>query len=274
MVPIKILIVEDLANIRKMIDMSLPADVFEKKFATDGQTALDIYQAWQPEIIMLDIGLPVVSGFNVLKTIREKYGDHETAIIMQTSQSDKSDIVECSRFGIQGYIAKPFSTLDLARRIVENYYAVNGERSREAADVLMQLKKAPKTVVVEKKDVLGEAEEEYLKELNACLKEGPLTEMQRKLLSRQAAKQGIAPERAAELENKAQNKKVSYTEAEVEYMEEIDICMEDGKISADARKIINRHRIKLGITDLRALELEETVAKKKAAPVPEEGKKE
>lgn len=263
MIPIKTLIVEDMAAISKMIDLALPADVFEKKFAADGQTALDIYQSFQPEIILLDIGLPVISGYNVLRTIREKFDDRQTTIIMQTSQTDKTDILECSRFGIQGYIAKPFSSLDLARRVLENFSVGNRQRAQEAVAVLNQLKKAPKAPVAEKKDALAEAEEEYLKELAACLKDGELTEIQRKLLQRQATKLGIDPERAAELETMAQNKRAQYTEAELEYMEEIDICLEDGKISADARKIINRHRIKLGISELRAAQLETVVAKKK-----------
>lgn len=265
MIPIKTLIVEDTAGICKMIDLALPADVFEKKFANDGQTALDAYQSFQPEIILLDIGLPVISGYNVLRTIREKFGDKQTTIIMQTSQTDKTDILECSRFGIQGYIAKPFSTFDLARRVLENFSGGNRQRVQEAVNVLNQLKTAPKTPVAEKKDVQAEAEEEYLKELAACLKEGDLTDMQRKLLLRQAAKLGIDPARAALLETIAQNKQAQYTEAELEYMEEIDICLEDGKISADARKIISRHRIKLGISELRAAQLETAVAKKKEA---------
>jgi DNA-binding response OmpR family regulator len=272
MIPIKILIVEDLANIRKMIDMSLPGDVFEKKFATDGKSGLDTYQAWHPEIILLDIGLPVVSGFNVLKMIREQYGDRNTAIIMETSQADKTNIIQCSKYGIQGYIAKPFSTADLAKKIVDYYGTVNAERAKGAVDVLAQLKTTQKQQSEEKKEATAGPEIEYMKELKLCLKEGPITEIQRKLLLRQAGKLGINHQRADELEKIAESKQVQYTEAEVEYMEEIDICMEGGKVSDDAKKILNRHRIKLGITDKRAIELEEAIAKKKNEPAQKEEK--
>lgn len=265
MIPIKILIVEDMANIRKLYDLSLIQNVFDKQFAPDGQTALDTYALWKPDIILLDIGLPVLSGFMVLKHIREKLGDRKTTIIMQTSRSEKGDIVECAKYGIQGYITKPFAPAEVGNRILEYYGRTESQRAKEALEALEEFKKAANPVSTE---TTSDVEEKYLAEVLSCLAEGPISETQRKLLNHMAGKFGISAERAAALEHIINQVKVSYTPAEMEYMEELDLCMEGGTISDDARKILDRHRMKLAISEKRANELEIAVTKKKApAPV-------
>ncbi|TBR20957.1 MAG: response regulator [Candidatus Nitrosotenuis sp.] len=99
--------------------------MYDKKIATNGREALEIYEAWQPDLIVLDIVMPEVTGYTALRQIREmeKTNGRQTAIVMATALSDKSDIVDCARIGIQGYIIKPFKHTDIATRL-ENYYAV------------------------------------------------------------------------------------------------------------------------------------------------------
>lgn len=109
----KLLIVEDVRLIQKIIDRALSDSVFEKRFAGDGGKALEVYEAWHPDIILLDVMLPVMAGFSVLKEIRTNIGDKSTTIIMHTSITEKSDIIKFMKLGIQGYVVKPFDQKEI-----------------------------------------------------------------------------------------------------------------------------------------------------------------
>lgn len=127
---LKILLVDDSKVVMQIYKEALSDDLYEKRFAMNGQDALNFYKTWKPDIILLDIVLPVTTGYSALKEIRriEKDTGVRTAVIMVTSLADKSDISDCARLGIQGYIVKPFQSSDLVKK-VEQYYAayVNGK---------------------------------------------------------------------------------------------------------------------------------------------------
>lgn len=120
----KMLLVDDSKLVLDLYKLGLSDDLYDKKTATNGREALDIYESWHPDMIVLDIVMPEVTGFTALKQIREleKANGRNTAIVMATALSDKSDIVDCARVGIQGYIIKPFKHTDIASRL-EGYYA-------------------------------------------------------------------------------------------------------------------------------------------------------
>lgn len=120
----KILLVDDSKLVLDLYNLGLSDDLYDKKTATNGREALDIYESWHPDMIVLDIVMPEVTGFTALKQIREleRSNGRATAIVMATALSDKSDIVDCARIGIQGYIIKPFKHTDIAARL-EGYYA-------------------------------------------------------------------------------------------------------------------------------------------------------
>ncbi len=121
---LKILLVDDSKVVMQIYKEALSDNLYEKRFAMNGQDALNFYRTWQPDLILLDIVLPVTTGYSALKEIRriEKDTGTRTAIIMVTSLADKSDINDCARLGIQGYIVKPFQATELAAKI-EHYYA-------------------------------------------------------------------------------------------------------------------------------------------------------
>lgn len=121
MANLKLLVVEDDASTVKLYDRALPDELFDKRFATNGQEGLDMYKEWSPQIILLDIGLPVLTGYNVLREIRETCEDKDVVIIMVSSLSTKEDIMDCLKIGIEGYIVKPFDLKELPGLVVEYY---------------------------------------------------------------------------------------------------------------------------------------------------------
>jgi DNA-binding response OmpR family regulator len=122
---IKLLIAEDDESTLALYDKGLSKDMFEKRFAMNGQDALDIYHAWKPDIVVLDIVMPVMTGYSVLQEIRENAGDNKTTIIMASSMSTKDDMRDCSKLGIQGYITKPFKFKEIGNIIINCFQNPN-----------------------------------------------------------------------------------------------------------------------------------------------------
>ena len=118
---IKILVAEDDEGILELYKASLGDTTFEKRFANSGKEALAIYQAWRPDIIVLDIWMPLMTGYLALQEIRGVMNDKATTIIMSTSASNNNDIKDCLKFDIQGYILKPFKLAEIGTKIIQYY---------------------------------------------------------------------------------------------------------------------------------------------------------
>lgn len=136
---IRILVVEDNKVINELYNKFLFDEVFEKQLIENGRDAMEIFKSWKPEIVLLDIMLPIMSGYMVLKEIRQTLGDMKTPIIMATAKSNKSDVADCMKIGIQGYIVKPFDHETIALRVLNYYKAVNPERAKDAEDILKKI---------------------------------------------------------------------------------------------------------------------------------------
>lgn len=119
----KLLIAEDSKIEQELYEQVVLGSIFDKVIVHDGEAALKSYQEWKPDIILLDISMPLLNGFQVLKAIRGEHKDTKTTIIMVTSSSDKADVVACAKYGVQGYIIKPFMPEELNQAIVKFHRA-------------------------------------------------------------------------------------------------------------------------------------------------------
>ena len=119
----KLLIAEDSKIDREIYQGIIPESIYDKIIVTDGEEALKKYQEWSPDIIILDINMPFMNGFQVLKAIREEHNDEKTTIIMVTSRSDKDDIESSAKHGIQGYVIKPFHHIEFNQAIAGYHWA-------------------------------------------------------------------------------------------------------------------------------------------------------
>ena len=110
----RILAVEDDRNISDLIRMYLEKEGFEVTAAFDGGTAVEKFKEIQPDLVLLDIMLPVMDGWAVCQKIREM---SRTPIIMLTAKSEVFDKVTGLEMGADDYIVKPFEMKELIARI-------------------------------------------------------------------------------------------------------------------------------------------------------------
>jgi CheY-like chemotaxis protein len=129
---IKILIVEDDSIARSLYDKALFSQIFDKKMVISGTEAIRVYNEWHPDIIVLDIFLPEMTGYQVLKEIRTVIKDKKTTIIMATSQHNKEDVLSCMKLGVEGYMTKPLKIWKVRGMILVYYAKKEPERSRKA----------------------------------------------------------------------------------------------------------------------------------------------
>jgi len=110
----KVLIVEDDNNIAELVNLYLKKEGYETMVAEDGGKALDLYRAFRPDLVLLDIMLPVMDGWAVCAKIRET---DSTPIIMLTAKGETIDKVAGLEMGADDYIVKPFEMKELLARV-------------------------------------------------------------------------------------------------------------------------------------------------------------
>lgn len=103
----KVLIVDDIPeNIQTLGEMIKDFDL-DVKIAEGGQDAIDIIDSYTPDIILLDLMMPHVNGWDVIDYVREKYSKNEMVIIVVSLLNNKDNIDECYELGVNDYITKP-----------------------------------------------------------------------------------------------------------------------------------------------------------------------
>ena len=110
----KILIVDDDQNIAELISLYLTKECFETMIASDGETALILADSFAPNLILLDLMLPGIDGYQVCREIRAK---SNVPIIMLSAKGEIFDKVLGLELGADDYIMKPFDSKELVARV-------------------------------------------------------------------------------------------------------------------------------------------------------------
>ena len=110
----KVLVVEDDINIAELLRLYLEKDGFEVKIAHDGGEGLKLAESEQPDLVLLDIMLPVLDGWQVCRRLRKTT---KTPIIMLTAKGETEDKVSGLEMGADDYIVKPFEVKELLARV-------------------------------------------------------------------------------------------------------------------------------------------------------------
>ena len=110
----KALVVEDDGNIAELLRLYLERDGFEVQCAPDGVEGVAMFRAFHPDIVLLDIMLPGLDGWGVLREIRK---ESRTPVIMLTAKSETPDKISGLEMGADDYVTKPFEVKELLARI-------------------------------------------------------------------------------------------------------------------------------------------------------------
>lgn len=134
----KILVVDDDANIRQILETRLTISGYIVLLANDGGEALKLFRKESPDLIILDIMLPKIGGYEVCKRVRK---ESSVPIIMLTALGDISDRVMGLEFGADDYVVKPFSPKELEARIRSVFRRIKKppEAKRVYEDQLMKI---------------------------------------------------------------------------------------------------------------------------------------
>jgi len=110
----RVLVVDDDSALSEMLGIVLRNDGFEPAFVADGSRALGAFKEIKPDIVLLDLMLPGLSGIDVCRAIRAESG---TPIIMLTAKGDTTDVVLGLESGADDYVVKPFKPRELVARM-------------------------------------------------------------------------------------------------------------------------------------------------------------
>lgn len=134
MPPKRILIIEDETDILDMISLRLRKEKFEPLEATNGATGLTIVREKKPDLVLLDLMLPVMNGLDVLRKLRESSATANVPVIIVSAKGDDSDIVLGLELGADDYVTKPFNMPVLLARI--NALLRRSNPEDDASDIL------------------------------------------------------------------------------------------------------------------------------------------
>jgi two-component system KDP operon response regulator KdpE len=109
-----ILIIDDEVQIRRLLEITLSANGYKISEASTGKDGLTLSATGQPVLIILDLGLPDIDGFEILKKLREWY---QKPIIILSARNSEEDIIKALDNGANDYLTKPFRTGELLARI-------------------------------------------------------------------------------------------------------------------------------------------------------------
>ncbi len=111
----RILVIEDEAHIADGIRLNLTLQGYDAKICSDGIEGLGQWRSWKPDLIILDIMLPMIDGFSILKTIRGE--DKKIPVLILSARGDTKDKVKGLRYGVDDYLSKPFDLEEFLLRV-------------------------------------------------------------------------------------------------------------------------------------------------------------
>jgi two-component system alkaline phosphatase synthesis response regulator PhoP len=113
----KILVVDDEAHIRELVRFNLEKEGFQVAEVVDGATALKAVRAEKPDLVILDLMLPVIDGLEICRTLKKDTETQGIPVIMLTAKAEEIDKILGLEMGADDYLTKPFSPRELVARI-------------------------------------------------------------------------------------------------------------------------------------------------------------
>jgi two-component system, OmpR family, alkaline phosphatase synthesis response regulator PhoP len=131
--PVKILVCDDERHIVRLIQVNLERQGWEVVTAFDGKEGLEKIKAEKPNLVVLDVMMPYMDGFEVLKSLRREPDTEALPVIMLTAKAQDKDVFEGYHYGADMYLTKPFNPMELVtfvKRIIQNQDGKDGGPKR------------------------------------------------------------------------------------------------------------------------------------------------
>lgn len=113
----KILIADDEPNILISLEFLMKREGYEVVLARDGQEAMDTILRERPALVLLDVMMPIKTGFDVCCEVRAHEAVRDTLIVMLTAKGRDTDVAKGLALGANAYMTKPFSTKELVQKV-------------------------------------------------------------------------------------------------------------------------------------------------------------
>jgi DNA-binding response OmpR family regulator len=126
----KVLLADDEDDIRVTLGKRLRTRGYEVEIAVDGLEALDKVRSFGPDLLILDVMMPELNGFQVCRTLREDPGTRDLPVLMLTAKAQESDRFWGGEVGATRYITKPFSNQDLLDTVVQMLECASHTRNK------------------------------------------------------------------------------------------------------------------------------------------------
>jgi DNA-binding response OmpR family regulator len=115
--PKKIMIVDDERNIVTALEFLLQRSGYEVRVANNGEDALKQLESFVPDLLLLDVMMPAINGYEVCQTVRQSAQLRHVKIIMLTARGRDADVAKGLALGADAYITKPFANADLLTKV-------------------------------------------------------------------------------------------------------------------------------------------------------------
>lgn len=115
--PFRILIVDDDPEVHALLNAALEGEDMKCQSTSLARESLRIARAWNPDLIILDVNMPGLSGHGVLAALKASSSNRRTPVLLLTGCDHKSDVIRGFDLGAQDYVVKPFHPADLAARV-------------------------------------------------------------------------------------------------------------------------------------------------------------
>jgi len=132
MAPATVLVVDDDPVILKLLEVNFEMEGFQVVRAADGAEGLERARAVHPDIVVLDVMMPRMTGYEVAKALKEGVDTAHIPIIFVTARAQSNDVERGMELGVDDYVTKPFDPLDLIAR-VHTLLARSAARAEEPA---------------------------------------------------------------------------------------------------------------------------------------------
>lgn len=124
--PRKILAVDDEKHIVRLVQVNLERQGYEVVTANDGKEALEKVEEERPDLVVLDVMMPYMDGFEVLQNMRRNPSTRDIPVIMLTAKAQDADVFKGWQSGVDCYLTKPFNPMELLSFVKRIFDAMDG----------------------------------------------------------------------------------------------------------------------------------------------------